>query len=63
MINTLFLLSLVATLFMAWRSKKQWDAYNRAAVTRVQMTNQVSITIALAVATVVLFIARGFLRF
>jgi F0F1-type ATP synthase membrane subunit a len=63
MINTLFILSLLATLFMGWRSKQQWDAYNRASVTRVQMTNQVSVTVGLAVLTVVLFIARGFLRF
>ena len=63
MINTLFILSLVATLFMAWRSKKHWEDYHRAGVTRVQMTNQVSLTIALAVLTIVLFIAKGFLRF
>jgi len=62
MINTLFILSLLATLFMAWRSKKQWDAYNRAGVTRTQMVNQVSITTVLAVATVILFVLRGFIR-
>jgi hypothetical protein len=63
MLSTLFTISLLATLFMAWRSYKQWDAYHRAAVTRVQMTNQVTATIGLAVLTIVLFVLRGILRF
>lgn len=59
MVFKLFLLSLLATLFMAWRSRKQWDAYHRAAVTRVQLTNQVTVTIGLGVLTVVLFLVSS----
>ena len=62
MLNTLFWISLVATLLMAWRSRSQWDAYHRAAVTRVALTNQIALTIGLAVLTVVLLVAKGFVR-
>ena len=63
MLNTLFLISLLATLFMAWRSYKQWGAYNRAAVTRTAMVSQVTLTSGLAALTVLLLVVKSFVRF
>jgi hypothetical protein len=62
MLNTLFWISLIATLVMAWRSRSQWDGYHRADVTRTALTNQITLTIGLAVLTVVLLVAKGFIR-
>jgi hypothetical protein len=57
MLNALFWICLLATLVMGWRSRTQWDAYNKAHTTRTAVVNQIFLTCALAVATVVLFVA------
>jgi hypothetical protein len=54
MIRDLFGICLLATILMIWRSYKQWQAYNKAHVTRTQMVNQVFVTSALGAASVAL---------
>lgn len=59
MLTTVAGVSLLATLFSAWRNMRQWDEYHRGHVTRGQMVNKVFLTVVLGVATIAFWLGRA----
>lgn len=55
MLDTMTVLMFVTTGLQAWRTQKQWQAYQRGEITRGQVVNLITTTIFMAVATVCLF--------
>lgn len=56
LIRDLFWIDLAATLAMAYRAVRQWQAYQRAHVTRVQMVGSVWTTLGLGVSSAALLV-------
>lgn len=55
-LHTMAVLMFLTTALQAWRTYKQWNAYQRGEVTRGQAVNLITTTLLMAVATFGLFV-------